>query len=136
MIAARIGRCPSVISWSGRLLSREDTRVGELTAQYLRGEGIDVRTGTSPTRVRRDGEDTVVELEDGAKVRCDVTVAGTGRWRRLSPAGGTSPALGVVHLDVHSLAREAQQSADGLGVVERLGVGPHQVLVVSIAQPQ
>ncbi len=52
------------------------------TEHYLREEGVDVRTGTSAVRARKDGEDTVVELDSGDEVRCDVVIVGTGRTPR------------------------------------------------------
>jgi pyruvate/2-oxoglutarate dehydrogenase complex dihydrolipoamide dehydrogenase (E3) component len=82
----RYGAEVTILETAERLLSREDPRAGELTEQYLRAEGIDVRTGTTAARVRRDGEDSVVEL-DGGEVRCDVVVVGTGRRPRTADLG-------------------------------------------------
>jgi pyruvate/2-oxoglutarate dehydrogenase complex dihydrolipoamide dehydrogenase (E3) component len=83
----RYGSQVTILERSGRLLSREDPRPGELTEQYLREEGIDVRTGTSAIRARKDGEDTVVELDSGDEVRCDVIIVGTGRTPRAGDLG-------------------------------------------------
>ncbi len=82
----RYGAAVTILERSGRLLSREERRVGELTEQYLRDEGVDVRTGTSAARARRDGDDTVVELDSGEQVRCDSTVSSEiGGARATSP---------------------------------------------------
>ncbi len=43
--------------------------------------------------------------------------------------------LRVDDLQVDPVLREAEQSPDRLRVVERLGVGPHQVLLVPVGQP-
>ncbi len=83
----RYGARVTILERSGRLLSREDPRPGELTEQYLREEGIDVRTSTSAVRARRDGTDTVVELDSGDQVRCDVIIVGTGRTPRAADLG-------------------------------------------------
>lgn len=83
----RYGAQVTILERSDRLLSREDPRPGELTGQYLREEGIDVRTGTSAVRTRKDGDDTVVQLDDGDEVRCDVVVVGTGRTPRAADLG-------------------------------------------------
>ncbi len=83
----RYGAEVTILERSGRLLSREDPRPGELTEQYLREEGIDVRTSTSAVRARRDGTDTVVELDSGDQVRCDVIIVGTGRTPRATDLG-------------------------------------------------
>ncbi len=83
----RYGAQVTILERSSRLLSREDPRPGELTEQYLREEGIDVRTNTSAVRARRDGTDTVVELDSGEHVRCDVIIVGTGRTPRAADLG-------------------------------------------------
>jgi pyruvate/2-oxoglutarate dehydrogenase complex dihydrolipoamide dehydrogenase (E3) component len=83
----RYGAHVTILERSARLLSREEPRPGELTEQYLREEGIDVRTSTSAVRARKDGEDTVVELDSGDEVRCDVIVVGTGRTPRAGDLG-------------------------------------------------
>jgi pyruvate/2-oxoglutarate dehydrogenase complex dihydrolipoamide dehydrogenase (E3) component len=83
----RYGADVTILERSGRLLSREDPRPGELTEQYLREEGIDIRTGASAVRARKDGADTVVEVDSGDEVRCDVIVVGTGRTPRARDLG-------------------------------------------------
>ncbi len=83
----RFGAQVTILERSARLLSREDPRPGELTEQYLREEGIDVRTNSTAVRARRDGEDTVVELDGGGEVRCDVVIVGTGRTPRAGDLG-------------------------------------------------
>jgi pyruvate/2-oxoglutarate dehydrogenase complex dihydrolipoamide dehydrogenase (E3) component len=83
----RYGAQVTILERSGRLLSREDPRPGELTEHYLREEGVDVRTSTSAVRARKDGDDTVVELDSGDEVRCDVIIVGTGRTPRAGDLG-------------------------------------------------
>lgn len=83
----RYGAAVTILERSGRLLSREERRVGELTEQYLTEEGVDVRTGTSAARAHRDGDDTVVELDTSEQVRCDVVIVGTGRTPRAAGLG-------------------------------------------------
>jgi len=83
----RFGAQVTILERSARLLSREDPRPGELTEVYLRSEGVDVRTGSSAARVRRDGTDTVVEVDGGGEVRCDVIIVGTGRTPRAGDLG-------------------------------------------------
>lgn len=83
----RYGAQVTILERSGRLLSREDPRPGELTEQYLREEGIDIRTSTSAVRARKDSDDTVVELDSGDEVRCDVIIVGTGRTPRAGDLG-------------------------------------------------
>jgi pyruvate/2-oxoglutarate dehydrogenase complex dihydrolipoamide dehydrogenase (E3) component len=87
LFLAHYGAQVTILERSGRLLSREEPRPGELTEQYLREEGIDVRTSASAVWARKDGDDTVVELDNGDEVRCDVIVVGTGRTPRAGDLG-------------------------------------------------
>jgi pyruvate/2-oxoglutarate dehydrogenase complex dihydrolipoamide dehydrogenase (E3) component len=87
LFLARYGAQVTILERSGRLLSREEPRPGELTEQYLCEEGIDVRTSASAVWARKDGDETVVELDNGDEVRCDVIVVGTGRTPRAGDLG-------------------------------------------------
>lgn len=107
----RYGAQVTILERSGRLLSREDPRPGELTGQYLREDGIDVRTDTRAVRARKDGADTVVELDDGEQVRCDVVVVGTGRTPHTGDLGLDSVGVelgehGQIVVDDHCRAAE------------------------------
>jgi pyruvate/2-oxoglutarate dehydrogenase complex dihydrolipoamide dehydrogenase (E3) component len=111
LFLARYGAHVTILERSGRLLSREEPRPGELTEQYLREEGIDVRTGTSAARARKDGDDTVVELDSGEQVRCDVIIVGTGRTPRTGDLGLESVGVelgerGEIVVDDHCRAAE------------------------------
>lgn len=105
----RYGAAVTILERSGRLLSREDPRPGELTGTYLTGEGVDVRTGVTATAIGVDGQDTVVALDDGTEVRCDVVVVGSGRTPRtaglgLETVGVTLGDRGEVVVDDHCRA--------------------------------
>jgi pyruvate/2-oxoglutarate dehydrogenase complex dihydrolipoamide dehydrogenase (E3) component len=76
-----------LVQRSERLLRREEPRVGELTADHLRAAGVDVRLGSEPVRARRDGADSVLDLDDGSSVRGDVVVLATGRTPRTAGLG-------------------------------------------------
>jgi pyruvate/2-oxoglutarate dehydrogenase complex dihydrolipoamide dehydrogenase (E3) component len=91
----RYGAAVTILERSGQLLSREERRVGGLTEQYLTDEGVEVRTGASAARARKDGDDTVVELDSGEQVRCDVVIVGTGRKPRSAGLG-----LGAVGVEL------------------------------------
>lgn len=79
---ARFGVRVTLVQRGPRLLGREDAQVGELTETYLREAGVQVRTGVSPTRARRDGADSVLQLDDASEIRADVVIFGTGRKPR------------------------------------------------------
>jgi pyruvate/2-oxoglutarate dehydrogenase complex dihydrolipoamide dehydrogenase (E3) component len=84
---ARFGSQVTLVQSGDHLIGREDPRVGELLAEALTGEGIDLRLGCKVTRVaKRDGA-TMVELDDGTTVATDVVVLGAGRSPRIRDLG-------------------------------------------------
>lgn len=87
----RFGAQVTIVERSATLLAREDPRVGEILGERLRAEGIDVRTGVTAVRAHRDGPDTdtdtVITLDDGTQLRCDVVVVGAGRRPRTAGLG-------------------------------------------------
>lgn len=84
---ARFGVQVTLVQRGERLLGREEPRVGELAATHLRKSGVDVRAGASPTRARREGADSVLELDDGTSARGDVVILATGRTPRTAGLG-------------------------------------------------
>jgi dihydrolipoamide dehydrogenase len=108
---ARMGTSVTMVQRGPRLLSREEPRVGELVAGYLRGEGVDVRVGCQVTAARRDGADTVVDLDDGTSVRTDVVVLGAGRRPRTD-------GLGLAELGIElAVDDQCRVTEDGLWAV-------------------
>ena len=92
----RFGAQVTIVERSATLLAREDPRVGEILGERLRAEGIDVRTGVTAVRAHRGspdspdadtGSDTVITLDDGTELRCDVVVVGAGRRPRTAGLG-------------------------------------------------
>jgi pyruvate/2-oxoglutarate dehydrogenase complex dihydrolipoamide dehydrogenase (E3) component len=133
----RFGAQVTILERSARLLSREDPRPGELTEQYLREEGVDVRTNSTAVRARRDGEDTVVELDGGGEVRCDVVIVGTGRTPRAGDLGLESVAIqlgerGEVVVDDHCRAGEGVWAlGDVTGVMPFTHVAMYMARVIA-----
>lgn len=80
---ARMGCSVTMVQRGPALMDREEPRVGELAAETLRGDGVDVRTGTAPRRAYRRGSDSVLELDDGSEAVGDVVLLATGRSPRL-----------------------------------------------------
>ena len=111
LFLARFGVAVTLVQRSDRLLKREEPRVSELAKSCLRAAGVDVRTGTSPRRARRDGADGVVDLDDGTEARGDVVVLATGRAPRtrglgLEHAGVALGERGEVLVDDHCRAAD------------------------------
>ncbi len=108
---ARMGAQVTIVQRAGRLIDREDPRVGELAAQALAADGVTVRTGRTATRARRAGSGTVVTLDDGSHVETDVVILGAGR----------RPATAGLGLD----AAGAQLTGrGGIAVDDRCQAGP------------
>ncbi len=84
---AGMGARVTIVQRAGRLVDREDPRVGELAAQALAAEGVTVRTGVTPVSARTAGQATVVTLDDGSQVETDVVILGAGRTPRTAGFG-------------------------------------------------
>jgi dihydrolipoamide dehydrogenase len=90
---ARMGAQTTIVQRAGRLIDREDPRVGMLAAQALVADGITVRTGRTVTHAQpTTGGGAVVTLYDGTEVESDVIILGAGPAQHLWPrAGGRRP---------------------------------------------
>lgn len=98
-----------------RLLANEAPAVGDAIAQALGADGIELHMGVHARAAARDGDDYVLELDDGARVRGDRLLIATGR----APGGD---GLGVetvgITLDRGAVAvDETLQAADGVWAV-------------------
>ncbi|ERG64830.1 pyridine nucleotide-disulfide oxidoreductase [Agrococcus pavilionensis RW1] len=108
---AHFGLQVTLVHRGDLLLNREDPRVGELVHDYLAQTGVDIRLSTSAAKARRDGEDSVIELDDGTEVAADVVIFGTGRKPRtqglgFEHAGAQLGEHGQVLIDEHARAGE------------------------------
>jgi dihydrolipoamide dehydrogenase len=83
----RFGSAVSLVQGSPRVAEREDERVSELLAESLRANGVDVRTGIHGQRVRREGNERVLTLEDGSELRGEHLLVAVGRRPRSSEIG-------------------------------------------------
>lgn len=78
----RFGTQVTLLGRNRQLAPGEDTELTSLLADYLRDEGIDVRTSTPVVRVRAEGKEKVVTaLVDGAErdFRAETVLLATGR---------------------------------------------------------
>ncbi|SDO15111.1 NAD(P)/FAD-dependent oxidoreductase [Geodermatophilus sp. DSM 45219] len=139
LFLARFGTAVTLVQRSGRLLSREDPRVGDLARAALGGAGVEIRVGTTPRRARRDGADQVVELDDGTSVRGDVVIMATGRAPRsdglgLEEVGVSLGERGEVLVDEHCRAADRIWAlGDVTGVLPFTHVAKYQGRIVADA---
>ena len=69
------------------MLAREPAPLGEALGDALRREGIELEVGAHVTAARRDGDDYVLELDDGRELRGDRLLVATGRRPRVEDLG-------------------------------------------------
>ena len=83
----RLGGEAVVVDGSSHVLSREPAPLGEALGEALRDAGIELRLGVHATSARREGEDYVLELDDGTQLRGDRLLVATGRRPRVADIG-------------------------------------------------
>jgi pyruvate/2-oxoglutarate dehydrogenase complex dihydrolipoamide dehydrogenase (E3) component len=110
----RFGAEVDVFEASGRLLAREDPRVGELVLAALLEDGIRVHLETEVAAVSRDGDYRLAHY-DGGQVRARQVVVAIGRTPRLQGLGlesvGIQPTRSGIEVD------ERCRAADGIWAV-------------------
>jgi dihydrolipoamide dehydrogenase len=104
-VVSRLGGQAVLVEASERVLARELVPLGEALGEALRREGIELFLGVHVTSARRDGEDYVLELDDGREVRGDHLLVATGRRPRVGGLGletvGINPSPHGIAVDAH-----------------------------------
>ncbi|AXK35714.1 NAD(P)/FAD-dependent oxidoreductase [Streptomyces armeniacus] len=111
---AHMGTHVTLVQRGPRLLDREEPRLSELVADRLGKDGIDLRLGCQATAVRREGHDTVVELDDGGSVRTDVIVLGAGRGPHTTGLGLDTVGVQVNDRGALEIDEHCRVTDDGL----------------------
>ncbi len=75
----RLGGETVLIEGAEHLLPREPAPLGEALGEVLGREGIELVLGEHAAAARKDGDDYVLELEDGSELRGDRILVATGR---------------------------------------------------------
>jgi pyruvate/2-oxoglutarate dehydrogenase complex dihydrolipoamide dehydrogenase (E3) component len=83
----RLGGDVTLAEGASHVLAREPAPLGNALGQVLRAEGIELVLGVHVTAARRDGEDYVLVLENGAELRGDHLLVATGRRPRVHGIG-------------------------------------------------
>jgi dihydrolipoamide dehydrogenase len=84
---ARFGCRVSIVQGPPQLADREEPRIGELLADVLREDGIDLHLGRRGVAVGEEHGRKVVALDDGTEVRAAEVVVATGRRPRTRGVG-------------------------------------------------
>ena len=69
------------------MLAREPAPLGEALGEVLRRDGIELVLGVHATEARRDGDDYVLDFDDGPELRGDRLLVATGRRPRVDGIG-------------------------------------------------
>jgi dihydrolipoamide dehydrogenase len=83
----RLGGDVTLVEGAPNLLVHEAAPLGEALAQVMREEGIELFLGATAAAARRDGEQYVLELDGGKKLRGDRLLVATGRRPRVQNLG-------------------------------------------------
>ena len=83
----RFGGEVAVADMAEHVLAREPAPLGEALGEVLRREGVELVLGVSATAARREGEDYVLEFDDGRELRGDRLLIATGRRPRVDGLG-------------------------------------------------
>jgi pyruvate/2-oxoglutarate dehydrogenase complex dihydrolipoamide dehydrogenase (E3) component len=104
----RLGGEVTVVEGDDHLLPREPEPLGEALGEVLRRDGIDLVLGAMASGARREGEDYLLEFEDGRELRGDRLLVATGRRPRVEGIGLET--VGV-EADAKGIAVDARLSA-------------------------
>src|SRR3954454_16825205 len=106
----RLGGEAVVIDMAEHVLAREPAPLGEALGEVLRREGIELVLSANAAAARRDGEDYVLEFDDGREVSGDKLLVATGRRPRVRGIGletvGVEPDAHGVPVDAHLRAAD------------------------------
>jgi dihydrolipoamide dehydrogenase len=83
----RLGAEVALVDVADRVIPGEPAPLGEALGEVLRRDGVDVVLGTKVTAAQREGEDYVLELSDGVRLRGDRLLVATGRRPRVDDIG-------------------------------------------------
>ncbi|MCE3266363.1 MAG: FAD-dependent pyridine nucleotide-disulfide oxidoreductase [Solirubrobacterales bacterium] len=111
----RLGGEVALVEGAGHLLAREPAPLGEALAEVLRRDGIELLLGVQVAAARREGEDYVLEFDDGSEVSGDRLLIATGRRPRVEGLGLES--VGV-EADDHGIPVDSHlRAAEGLWAI-------------------
>jgi dihydrolipoamide dehydrogenase len=136
---SRLGGEAVLVEMSEHVLAREPAPLGEMLGEVLRREGIELVLSANATGARRDGDDYVLELDDGRELRGDRLLVATGRRPRVRGVGletvGVEPDAHGVPVDAHLRAAErlwAIGDVNGLWPLTHVGKYQGDVVAANI----
>ena len=138
-VVRRFGGEVVVIDMAEHLLAREPAPLGEALGEALGREGIELVLSANATAARQEGEEYVLELDDGRELRGDRLLVATGRRPRVQGIGleavGIEPDAHGIPVDAHLRAGEnlwAIGDVNGLWPLTHVGKYQGDVVAANI----
>ena len=135
----RLGGEAVVVDMAEHVLAREPAPLGEALGEALRREGIELVLSANVSAACGDGEDYVLELDDGRELSGDRLLVATGRRPRVLGVGletvGVEPDAHGVPVDAHLRAAErlwAIGDVNGLWPLTHVGKYQGDVVAANI----
>ena len=132
----RFGGEVVLVDGASHVLGREPAPIGEALGEVLRRDGIELVLGAHVAAARQEGDEFVLELEDGRLLRGDRLLVATGRRPRVEGIGletvGITPDRGGIPVDANLRAGERLWAVgDVTGIWPLTHVGKYQGEVVA-----
>jgi dihydrolipoamide dehydrogenase len=130
----RFGTDVAIVEAADRLLPHEDPRVGELTADALREDGVTLHLGVAATEVTTSNGRRAVKLDNGKQVSAVELLVAIGREPRVEGIGletvGIEPNPRGTEIDERCRAAEGVWAiGDVTGVMPFTHVGMYQARI-------
>jgi pyruvate/2-oxoglutarate dehydrogenase complex dihydrolipoamide dehydrogenase (E3) component len=127
----RMGASVALVEGRDHVLPREPKPLGDALGEALRADGIELRFGQHASSARRDGEEYVLEFEDGEHLRGDRLLVATGRRPRVEGLGlenvGIEPGKQGIEVDGRmNVAEGVWAIGDVTGIWPLTYVGKYQ----------
>jgi pyruvate/2-oxoglutarate dehydrogenase complex dihydrolipoamide dehydrogenase (E3) component len=135
-VVRRLGGEAVIVEGADRVLPREPAPLGEALGEALRRDGIELKLGMHAAAARQDGDEYVLQFEDGAELRGDRLLVATGRRPRVEGIGletvGLEPDPHGIPVDAHLRAGERLWAiGDVTGIWPLTHVGEYEGDVVA-----
>jgi pyruvate/2-oxoglutarate dehydrogenase complex dihydrolipoamide dehydrogenase (E3) component len=132
----RLGGDVALVEGGAHLLSREAAPLGVALGEVLRRDGIELALATHATAARLDGDDYVLQLDNGGELRGDRLLVATGRRPRVDDLGLETVGIAA---NGHGIAVDTRLRAgerlwaigDVNGIWQLTHVGKYQAEVVA-----
>jgi dihydrolipoamide dehydrogenase len=140
----RLGGEVALVERSAHVLAREAAPLGEALGEALRRDGIELYVGVGATAARKEGDEYVLDLDDGTELRGDRVLVAAGRRPRVDGIGletvGITPDPKGVAVDSQLRAGERLWAiGDVTGIFPLTHVGKYQGRIMAanvLGQPR